>query len=270
MAERSQYNERYSFQDPSRSASRSTRYRARKRAKDDQSVGGDLDIHTVSEIEGESEQLEEFATRVSEASTSYHEGIPDDDSCDQPHVLECEILGNDEYHVGVSDSDEENEQSGPGCGASSSTCTLPVSTDDRPLYDGAPLTVSASGILIMQYKMRHKLTSESVADLLELLRLHCPTPNYCIPSMYHFKKQFRSLAHPIQFHYFCSNCLQSVDELLKVCSNPLCNSDLTEVGARSSFIETDIESQLQVLFERKCTHSRIMFPKVNVFFYLLE
>lgn len=132
MAERSQYNERYSFQDLSRAASRSTRYRARKRAKDDQSLGGDSDIHTVSEIEGESEQLEECATRVSEASTPYHEGIPDD-SCDQPHVLECEILGNDEYHVGVSDSDEENEQSGPGCGASSSTCTLPVSTDDRPL-----------------------------------------------------------------------------------------------------------------------------------------
>lgn len=111
--------------------------------------------------------------------------------------------------------------------------------------------------------MRHKLTNESVADLLELLRLHCPTPNYCIPSMYHFKKQFCSLAHPIQFHYFCSNCLQSIDELLRVCSNPLCNSDLTEVGARSPFIETDIESQVQVFFECKCTHSRIMFPKVN-------
>ncbi len=269
MAERSQYNERYFFQDPSYSASRSTRYRARKRSKGDQSTSldspyashpdpvprgiADAPVTDMLEVEEGSEHFEELITQVSATSTPYSEGIVVNDSCDQPQVLEYEVLGNDdedEYH----DSEEEEEQPGPENEASN--ITLPMTTNDDLLYDGAPLTVPASGVLIMQYKMRHKLTDESVADLLELLRLHCPTPNCCIPSMYHFKKQFRSLVRPIQFHYFCSNCLQPADEQQSstVCSNPLCKSDLTEVGARSSFIETDIESQLQVLFERKCTH----------------
>jgi len=149
--------------------------------------------------EGESEQLEEFVTHVWSLDT-----ISWRYTWRQLWSTPCAWMWNNRqwwipcwcirFGWGI-------WATGPGCGASS-TCTLPVSTDDHPLYDGAPLTVSASGILIMQYKMQHKLTNESVADLLELLSLHCPTPNYCIASMYQVKKQFRFLAHPIQFIIF--------------------------------------------------------------------
>ena len=47
------------------------------------------------------------------------------------------------------------------------------------LYDGSQQTVSASSVLVLQFKMKHKLTQEALGDLLELLKLHCPSPNKC-------------------------------------------------------------------------------------------
>lgn len=51
-----------------------------------------------------------------------------------------------------------------------------------PLYDGSNLTVQASGVLMMKLKMRHKLTDETMTDVLRLIKLHCPTHNNCISS----------------------------------------------------------------------------------------
>lgn len=75
------------------------------------------------------------------------------------------------------------------------------------LYDGSNLTVQASGVLMMKLKMRHKLTDETMTDVLHLIKLHCPTPNNCISSLYHFKKQFSHMQYPIVISHFCSSCL---------------------------------------------------------------
>ena len=56
------------------------------------------------------------------------------------------------------------------------------------LYDGSFLTVSSSAVLIMKYKLRHKLTEEAIADLLRLIKLHCPSPNRSLTSVYVLKK----------------------------------------------------------------------------------
>jgi hypothetical protein len=46
-----------------------------------------------------------------------------------------------------------------------------------------PLTLSASSILVVKFKMRHGLTKEALSDLLKLIK-PCPTPNLCCRSMY--------------------------------------------------------------------------------------
>ncbi len=164
---------------------------------------------------------------------------------DNPQVLEAEILtfeGSDgHYHV----SDDEVELEQAEVVGSDSPCSS-SNSNDPPLYNGAPVTLSTSKVMIMQYKIRHNLTDEGLADLLQLLRLHCPTPSHCVPSVYHFKKQFQNMKLPIKFHYFCSSCLQSVDDADTCCKNLLCMSDFKDVGARSSFIEVPIELQLQI------------------------
>ena len=64
---------------------------------------------------------------------------------------------------------------------------------EKLLYDGSNLTVQAS--------------DETMTDVLHLIKLHCPTPNNCISSLYHFKKQFSHMQYPIVISHFCSSCL---------------------------------------------------------------
>ena len=72
---------------------------------------------------------------------------------------------------------------------------LPVAESESvPLYEGAELSVCASSVLVMKYMMKHNLTQEALGDL-SLLRIHCPAPNQCPPSVYMFRKQFGQLRY---------------------------------------------------------------------------
>ena len=133
------------------------------------------------------------------------------------------------------------------------TDDISVATNSSALlYDRSQLTVSASSVLVLQFKMKHKLTQEALGDLLELLKLHCPSPNKCFQSVYLFTKQFHELKLPVTFHYFCSSCLRIVKDNDRNCQNTSCSKDLSAPGAMSSFIEVSIEAQLQKLLERMC------------------
>ena len=248
MAERSQYNERFTFPDPSStdSSSRSTRYRARKRAREyqEEQLEEPLEEHMEEPSE---EQLEEDHSNVdaSHQCRTLH-SLTEYTEIDNPQVLEAELLGLEssaDEDEQLDDEQLDDEQLDDDASAATKT--------DCPLYSGASLTVSSSNILIMQYKMRHNLTDQALADLLHLLRLHCPTPNHCVPSIYHFEKPFQRMKYPILFHYFCSSCLQGVSDSDSFCKNQLCRCELKAIGARSSFIEVPIEAQLQTLFQRK-------------------
>ena len=116
------------------------------------------------------------------------------------------------------------------------------------IYEDAPLSFSASHIIIMQFKICHNLTDQCLEDLLHILKIHCPKPNHVPNSLYHFKKIFRESRYQIKYHYFCSRCLQNIDNSDSTCANSSCGISLQEVGAKCSFIEIPIESQLEVLF----------------------
>ena len=185
---------------------------------------------------GESRQFEDPESGVYDI-TSY------------PQSLEAEILPAEtfsDYHLGNSD-DEESEHSSP-------TTTSVLNTE--PLYEGSSLTVPTSSVLIMKFALRHKLTQEALADLLRLVKLHCPSPNQCPSSLYQFNKEFRDLHYPIVLHHFCSACLhvveiESSEMESKMCTNPHCNSDLSSQNSVSSFIEVPVDYQLKTLLERE-------------------
>ena len=79
------------------------------------------------------------------------------------------------------------------------------------LFFNCPLSADASYVLTTKFKLRHNLTDQALSDLLDLLKLHCPSPNLCLPSLYLFNKQFECLKYPLKFHYYCCKCLQEVD-----------------------------------------------------------
>ena len=163
-----------------------------------------------------------------------------------PQSLEAEIVSPNDHFEAL--EDEEPELSCP-----TSTFDLVSGTCCESLYEKSSLTVSSSSVLIMKYKMRHNLTQEALADLLLLIKLHCPSPNQCLSSVYHFNKQFPDLQYPIVNHYFCNKCLHPVESTTdsRVCSNLCCMNDLSAPDTSSSFIEVPLWSQLKVLLERE-------------------
>ena len=79
-------------------------------------------------------------------------------------------------------------------------------TQDRPLYDGCPITVGVSMLLIMTVAMHHGMTGEALQDILTLVSLHCISPNYCTESLRKFKQYF-AIAN---LHWFSTTTVLTV------------------------------------------------------------
>ena len=128
------------------------------------------------------------------------------------------------------------------------------------VFNGCPLTPSASNLLILQYSARHNLTQEAVSDLLKLLSIHLPTPNTIPKSLYCFQKKFPSLQYNLKLHYYCSSCLQQVDKKdVVICPNAQCRQSLQNYRALSTFFELPIETQIASLMGRKYIYSDILY-----------
>ena len=264
------YNEHLLYPDPFSAASKSTKHREIKRrklsaqnteepsptdglipghAETGQSAGCPLDIdpgHTKS-----------VATDPEENDVD----VVSDDATEEENLQF--LSENDSIH-------DQNEQ-------------LPVdelSTASRSqtvLFQNCPLTVTSSLLLIKKYQMRHNLTQEALSDLLQLMRLHFPTPNLLPRSLYLFNKQLPLLRDLLEFNYFCSRCLQEVsnkDE--SICTNSSCGCSLSGPGAISSFIEVPLEPQLSTLLQSMiisivltlqnilCTQEKAYFPQLKI------
>ena len=256
MAERSSYNEHFAFADPGgvNSVSRSTLYRAKKRDRANQEQPEqDNPLSYQSECEQQlssphaQDDCHLGATEQQDICQSLD--LAERADTDSLHILSAELENDtedDQFFFEEDDESDKNDASTDNCAVSSSNG---ITQRDVSLYDGASLSKSTSSLIIMKFKMRHNLTDQCLADLLQLLRLmHCPTPNNCVSSLYYFKKNFVEKKFPINFHYFCSACFQAVSSC---CINPLCTSTFEEIGSRSSFIEVPIEPQLQTLFKSK-------------------
>ena len=269
---RSTYNERLSFGQNTNvtiieSSSRSTRYRNKKRkfrdkhldssrrtlviSPSDEILNENFEVNPEAFVENnqsENAQLCSYDTFQSEIDQNEAIITFSDNFDSDPLILEAELFAAD-HDVAEENCDEEFEVSSSDQDSSKIDQESSATSNDMLLYTESSLTLSASNIMIMQYKMRHNLTDQSLIDLLNLLKIHCPKPNYVPSSIYHFKKFFRESKYQIKYHYYCTRCLQNIDTFDIICS--LCSSDLQEGKAKSSFIEIPIESQLEVLFACK-------------------
>ncbi|XP_051157446.1 uncharacterized protein LOC127279252, partial [Leptopilina boulardi] len=120
---------------------------------------------------------------------------------------------------------------------------IPVN-EDPPLFPGCPLTFSESLLSILSLTLRHTITGVLLASILQLVHLHCPEPNHCVESIYMFKKYFEHLKSPVSKHFYCSNCLQNLNEKTDQCPN-------CENSKQNYFMTISIISQLRALYERR-------------------
>lgn len=120
--------------------------------------------------------------------------------------------------------------------------------DNDRLFDGSPMSVSESALLIMAFAVRHKLSGVALQDLLSLVALHCPKPNKCIDELNHFHHFFQALKHPIVKHYYCPNvkCKVYVGNS-KPKNEDQCKICHTNLEESAYFIEIPILEQLKTI-----------------------
>lgn len=240
------YNDRFKFTDPSDkySMNRTTRYRIeKKRTRRD--VGTSMSASdTSSDDNGHIETRLERGMLSAPLCVDVIEPVHlvtneielqfDSDTCD---VNNSDYIGDDAtISADTSDDPDDNEQ-------------ITSLQESKPLYEGSPLTLSQSNLLINKFKVRHNLSKEGMKDLLLLVQLHCPVPNECLSSVYLFNQHCRKSS--VILHYYCKYCLQDVDSDMIVCPNAVCGKDLSLKENKSFFIQVSIVEQIQRLLGRK-------------------
>ena len=108
------------------------------------------------------------------------------------------------------------------------------------------MTVYTAMVLILSYSIRFSLSSTALSNLLLLFNLLLPKDSKLCKTLHHFRKHFQSIKTPMNYHYYCSNCLTKLSSSsLKIYAN--CGYDLTitDIGY---FIEFPIANQLKSSF----------------------
>ena len=118
------------------------------------------------------------------------------------------------------------------------------SEPDDILYSGAPLTSSASIVLLLTFVMKHKLTNEAFNDLLSVIEAHCPRPNNCKTSVKKLLEFVSQAKGDLEKHYFCDYCKAYFGKGTGNCN--ICGQTISK--ADGFFIEVPVEKQLQKFF----------------------
>lgn len=214
----------------------------------------------------QSEELDEFPYPYGDDSDQSFETTSD--NCDlvesdlrkTPKVTESEQATIDATEDDQEDIEEyldafDTDESAGGAGVGVNADQEEKQFEDVPLYEGAPISVAVSMLLIITYAVRHCLTGLALVDLLTLVSLHCIVPNRCASSMALLKKFFMKLKNPIQLHYYCTFCMEyqglSIPED-KLCKNRCCLKDLHKKENSSYFIIIPLMCQLRDLIQSKC------------------
>ena len=162
------------------------------------------------------------------------------------------ILDSPAYVAEVQDSchDFLDRQSSHECSDVSEESDEELTEEGSIIFPQCPLSLNASILLVKKFQMRHKLTQVAVSDLLQLMKLHFPSPNNFPSSLFLFNKQLPVLRDPVEYNFFCSRCLGELpDKDCTLCPNAACNQNLSDIGAVSSFIELPLEPQLTTILE---------------------
>ena len=90
-----------------------------------------------------------------------------------------------------------------------------IAHEEEALYDGAPVTVSASYLMLFFYAKKFGLTLEGFQGLLDVVRNHSQKPNKCASSVYKLKRFFSEKFGNVEMHEkrrYCAVCCNHISE----------------------------------------------------------
>ena len=171
MAHKTEYNTRFSFEDPlsKLSLSRSLCYRIRKRKKLAELQDDELSSSSpiICPESGKEMEIDCFSTTLecSESNTIVDcspeersaEDFADEDASSPDYLDDDDVPS-------LLEKANEHQQ----------TLVKVTSDLEQSLYSGSELTVASSCLLLKKFRMQHRLSETAFADLLRLISLHCP------------------------------------------------------------------------------------------------
>lgn len=227
------------------------------------------EFSTDSEVRGSDEAESTMLSSDSESSSNEDDFVEVEDSdafsacffpnpdTDNPNIGEViipqeedsedDVLIDDLYDLdseGEADLDNRESDHKESC--------LLAEEEGKHLYQGAPVTLGASLLLVMTFAVRHGLSGVALTDLLILIELHCIAPNLCKTSMKLLRDFFKRVRCPVELHYYCTFCLHYIGrEKGSHCPNTHCLKDLGMPKNSSYFIVIPLVTQLCSLLARK-------------------
>lgn len=129
--------------------------------------------------------------------------------------------------------------------------TTPLLNDKEPfvpLYTNATTSVCGALSMVMAFSSRHKLSLTGVADLLNLLKLLCPTPNNIPGSLYKFCQHFQNFQGGYKRTIVCSECHSPLTNSRSRCLNHSCG----QISA-SYLVHLPIQKPLETIVSSKYT-----------------
>ena len=215
----------------------------------------------------QSEELDEFPYPHGDDSDQSFETTSDNCNLVESNVRKTpKVTESEQATIDATEDDQEDieeyldafgtDESAGGAGVGVNADQEENQFEDVPLYEGAPISVAVSMLLIITYAVRHCLTGLALVDLLTLVSLHCAVPNQCASSTALLKKFFMKLKNPIQLHYYCTFCMEyqglSIPEN-KLCKNRCCLKDLGKKENSSYFLIIPLMCQLRDLIQSMCS-----------------
>ena len=116
-----------------------------------------------------------------------------------------------------------------------------------PLYDGAPVTTEESMLATYMYAIRNKLSYQATSQLLELMKIHLPTPNSFPRSFYKLKKHLSGIA-TLKLRKFCSSCLDEIPEGQKECGKRQCKQSC-KLSSLCYYAVLPFEEHIEYIYE---------------------
>ena len=116
-----------------------------------------------------------------------------------------------------------------------------------PLYDGAPVTTEESMLATYMFAIRNKLSYQATSQLLELIKIHLPSPNSFPKSFYKLKKHLSGMA-ALKLRKFCSSCLDEIPEGQKECGKRKCKQSC-KLSSLSYYAVLPFQEHIEYIFE---------------------
>lgn len=114
----------------------------------------------------------------------------------------------------------------------------------QKMYDGCPLTLDESAVLLMQFAICHKITGKALLDLMSVIKAHLPIDCRYFSYVNQMKNILSNRSDcPMEITSFCDSCMHSLDDV-NFC--PTCNIQAKET---SQFIKLSIGDQIKTFYQ---------------------